>query len=110
EGTCSLKVAQKLCFIANCCLYKDPKSRPKMSEILSLVDHLIAVPSHATSPAPHFKSLTAVTAIKWKKGVKGKETHDDTKNKAERGSSDMQLTAAAHTPQKRSMKLLRSCF
>ncbi|GJR77065.1 probable serine/threonine-protein kinase PBL19 [Tanacetum coccineum] len=75
-----------------------------------IIDSRLEVPSHATSPAPHFKSLAVVTAIKWKKGVEGKKTHDDTKNKAERGSSDMQLSAAAHTPQKRSMKLLRSCF
>ncbi|GKD79854.1 probable serine/threonine-protein kinase PBL19, partial [Tanacetum coccineum] len=75
-----------------------------------IIDSRLEVPSHATSPAPHFKSLAVVTAIKWKKGVEGKKTHDDTKNKAERGSSDMQLSAGAHTPQKRSMKLLRSCF
>ena len=110
EGTYSLKSAQKLSFIADCCLSRDPKSRPKMSEILEMVNKLIAVPSQATSPAPHFKCLVTMTAFRWKKGVNGKKTRDDTKNKAERGSNDMQLRPAAHIPRKRPIKLLKSCF
>ncbi|PWA67015.1 protein kinase-like domain-containing protein [Artemisia annua] len=40
EGNYSLKSAQKLSIIANKCLSKNPKSRPKMSEVLGMVNQL----------------------------------------------------------------------
>ncbi|KAI3743435.1 hypothetical protein L1987_61144 [Smallanthus sonchifolius] len=43
EGKYSIKSAQKLSFIASRCLRKDPKSRPNMSEVLEMVNQLIAV-------------------------------------------------------------------
>nr|GEX22652.1 serine/threonine-protein kinase PCRK1-like [Tanacetum cinerariifolium] len=40
KGNYSLKSAQKLSTIANKCLSKNPKSRPKMSEVLGMVNQL----------------------------------------------------------------------
>ncbi|KAJ0624606.1 putative protein kinase RLK-Pelle-RLCK-VIIa-2 family [Helianthus annuus] len=50
EGNYPLKSVQKLSFIANCCLCRDPKSRPKMSEVLEMVNQLIEAPSQAVNP------------------------------------------------------------
>ncbi|KAJ0735698.1 putative protein kinase RLK-Pelle-RLCK-VIIa-2 family [Helianthus annuus] len=41
KGKYSLDSAQKLSLIANCCLSRDPKSRPTMSEVLEMVNQLI---------------------------------------------------------------------
>ncbi|MFS8012114.1 putative protein kinase RLK-Pelle-RLCK-VIIa-2 family [Helianthus anomalus] len=45
EGKYSLKSALKLSLIANKCLSRNPKSRPKMSEVLEMVNRLVAVES-----------------------------------------------------------------
>ncbi|XP_076895253.1 serine/threonine-protein kinase PCRK2-like [Bidens hawaiensis] len=47
EGDYPLKSAQKLSYIASCCARRDPKSRPKMSEVLEMVSQLIVVQSQA---------------------------------------------------------------
>ncbi|XP_024985813.1 serine/threonine-protein kinase PCRK1-like isoform X1 [Cynara cardunculus var. scolymus] len=52
QGKYPLKTAQKLSIIANKCLCKNPKSRPKMSEVLEMVNQLIGVGSEGTSPRP----------------------------------------------------------
>ncbi|XP_076893394.1 serine/threonine-protein kinase PCRK1-like [Bidens hawaiensis] len=49
EGDYPLKSVQKLSFIANCCLCRDPKSRPKMSEVLEMVNKLIEAPSEVVN-------------------------------------------------------------
>nr|GEX39205.1 probable NADH dehydrogenase [ubiquinone] 1 alpha subcomplex subunit 5, mitochondrial [Tanacetum cinerariifolium] len=40
----------ELSIIANSCLSSDPKSRPKMSEVLEMINQLIGVPTTATVP------------------------------------------------------------
>ncbi|KAL3715240.1 hypothetical protein ACJRO7_007039 [Eucalyptus globulus] len=40
-GTYHIKSVHKLATIANKCLYKNPKARPKMSEVLGLVDEIV---------------------------------------------------------------------
>ncbi|XP_076899763.1 serine/threonine-protein kinase PCRK1-like, partial [Bidens hawaiensis] len=45
EGKYSLKAAIKLSMIANKCLSRDPKTRPKMSEVLEMVNNLVATQS-----------------------------------------------------------------
>ncbi|GKC16528.1 probable serine/threonine-protein kinase PBL19 [Tanacetum coccineum] len=50
EDDYSLNSAEKLANIANCCLIRDPKSRPKMSEVLEMVNQLIEVTSQTTNP------------------------------------------------------------
>ncbi|XP_071720837.1 serine/threonine-protein kinase PCRK1-like [Rutidosis leptorrhynchoides] len=60
EGKYSLKSAQKLSIIANRCLSRNPKTRPKMSEVLEMVNQLIGGPTHTTSPAPPIKNPVPV--------------------------------------------------
>lgn len=67
ECNYSLNSAKKLSKIANKCLSKNPKSRPKMSEVLEMVNNLNVVPSQATSLAPPIKSVVQEVAIKLKK-------------------------------------------
>jgi len=40
-GHCSAKPAMKLAAIANKCLVRQPKSRPKMSEVLEMVQRIV---------------------------------------------------------------------
>ncbi|KAK9061421.1 hypothetical protein SSX86_018602 [Deinandra increscens subsp. villosa] len=51
EGKYPLKSALKLSMIANKCLSRNPKSRPTMSEVLEMVNQLVAVGSETTDPA-----------------------------------------------------------
>ncbi|KAK1411812.1 hypothetical protein QVD17_32591 [Tagetes erecta] len=89
EGKYSLKSAQRLSIIANRCLSRNPKSRPKMSEVLEMVNQLIGGPSQATNPAPH-TSLSPVVAIEPEKvfvgSLQGKKTVEDTTTKVEKQS------------------------
>ena len=81
EGNYSLKSAKSLLFIANKCLSMNPNSRPKMSEVLEMVNQLIGVQSQAANPAPPLKGLVRVVAIKVKEvlmcATKCKNTHKD---------------------------------
>ncbi|KAI7751353.1 hypothetical protein M8C21_023450 [Ambrosia artemisiifolia] len=56
EGKYSMKSAQKLSIIANKCLSKNPKARPKMSEVLEMVNELVGTTSEGPSPRPPPKS------------------------------------------------------
>lgn len=58
EGKYSMRTAQKLSIIANKCLCKNPKGRPKMSEVLEMVNELVGTPSEGTGPRPR-PSLTS---------------------------------------------------
>ncbi|PWA69274.1 protein kinase-like domain-containing protein [Artemisia annua] len=49
-GKYSFKSVQGLSIIANSCLSNDRKSRPKMSEVLEMINQLIGVPTTATMP------------------------------------------------------------
>ncbi|KAL8193358.1 hypothetical protein R6Q57_026939 [Mikania cordata] len=50
EDKYPLKSALKLSLIANKCLSRSPKSRPKMSEVLEMVNQLVGVQSETTDP------------------------------------------------------------
>ncbi|XP_076897333.1 serine/threonine-protein kinase PCRK1-like [Bidens hawaiensis] len=50
EGKYSLKTAQELSIIANKCLSTNPKARPKMSEVLEMVNRAVGNASEGTSP------------------------------------------------------------
>ncbi|XP_061345753.1 serine/threonine-protein kinase PCRK1-like [Gastrolobium bilobum] len=56
-----IKSAQKLAIIANRCLVKNPKSRPKMSEVLEMVNGIVE-PSSSASPKLPLKNVTRVEA------------------------------------------------
>lgn len=45
EGKYPLKSVQKLAIVANRCLVRLPKNRPKMSEVLEMVNQIIEAPS-----------------------------------------------------------------
>ncbi|XP_043699460.1 serine/threonine-protein kinase PCRK1-like [Telopea speciosissima] len=48
EGSCCIKSVQKLASLANKCLMKQPKSRPKMSEVVEMLGQIIAETSSAS--------------------------------------------------------------
>ncbi|KAM0068664.1 putative protein kinase RLK-Pelle-RLCK-VIIa-2 family [Helianthus debilis subsp. tardiflorus] len=52
EGQHSLKSAIKLSMVANKCLSRDPKSRPKMSEVLEMVNRLVAAQPDSVTGTP----------------------------------------------------------
>ncbi|KAI7724839.1 hypothetical protein M8C21_006953, partial [Ambrosia artemisiifolia] len=93
EGKYSLKSAQKLSIIANKCLSRNAKSRPKMSEVLEMVNQLIGGPSQATGPAPH-RSSAPVVAMEPKTAFAGPSRGQkmaavavtDTRTRVEKGS------------------------
>lgn len=60
EGSYSLKSAQKLAIIANRCLSKLPKSRPKMSEVLEMVNQVVEAAEITESPQQLMRSLMAI--------------------------------------------------
>ncbi|GLT67050.1 hypothetical protein SLA2020_393840 [Shorea laevis] len=52
EGQYCLKSAQKLASLANKCLMKNPKSRPKMSEVVDILGNIICESSSQDEGAP----------------------------------------------------------
>ncbi|XP_058082549.1 serine/threonine-protein kinase PCRK1-like isoform X2 [Magnolia sinica] len=63
QGQYNLKSAQKLAAVANRCLVRHPKMRPKMSEVLELVKRIVDS-SEMGSPQPPIRSLTPKDASK----------------------------------------------
>ncbi|KAJ0984002.1 hypothetical protein J5N97_002358 [Dioscorea zingiberensis] len=51
EGQYCTKSARKLVALANKCLMKQPKSRPRMSEVVVMLEHIIEMPNGKTIPA-----------------------------------------------------------
>ncbi|XWS55844.1 hypothetical protein CRYUN_Cryun09bG0035000 [Craigia yunnanensis] len=60
KGNCQLKSAQKLAIVANRCLVRNPKSRPKMSEVLQMVNRIVEASAGSGSPEPPLKTLSSV--------------------------------------------------
>ncbi|KAI3738286.1 hypothetical protein L2E82_28310 [Cichorium intybus] len=111
QGMCSMKSVQGLVNIANLCLHKHPRSRPKMSEVLELVNALIGVLSPATSPMQppipvnNITSKEVITSI-----TMDKKAQDDTKHEGEKVSINIQLTEPASVSPVHESKPLRSWF
>ncbi|KAL9684807.1 hypothetical protein QQ045_022248 [Rhodiola kirilowii] len=63
EGKYTLKSVQKLSIIANRCLVKNPKSRPKMSEVVEMINRIVEPSSHAL---PAFKDVVSYRKL-WMK-------------------------------------------
>lgn len=55
EGDFSLKSAQKLSSLANKCLTKNPKSRPKMSQVVEMLEQIIKDTSPEPEPEPELE-------------------------------------------------------
>ncbi|XVE76158.1 hypothetical protein DITRI_Ditri12bG0150900 [Diplodiscus trichospermus] len=64
NGKYQLKSAQKLATVANRCLVKNPKSRPKMSEVLEMVNRIVEASARSGSPEPLLKTLPSVETSK----------------------------------------------
>ncbi|XP_076893379.1 serine/threonine-protein kinase PCRK1-like [Bidens hawaiensis] len=78
EGNYPLESTRKLCVIANKCLSDNPKSRPKMSEVLEMVNQLITVPSQAKSSTSTQVPHVAVDPNKAYVGSsQGEKTNED---------------------------------
>ncbi|XP_022742779.1 probable serine/threonine-protein kinase PBL19 [Durio zibethinus] len=60
KGKYQLKSAQKLAVVANRCLVRNPKSRPKMSEVLEMVNRIVDASSRSGSPEPPLKTLPSM--------------------------------------------------
>ncbi|XP_076952276.1 serine/threonine-protein kinase PCRK1-like [Bidens hawaiensis] len=59
EGNYSLKSAQKLAAVANKCLLKQPRMRPRMSQVLEMVNHIVeADMASPETPLPPFKTAS----------------------------------------------------
>ena len=56
EGKYSLKSAKRLASIANRCLVRQSKSRPKMSEVLDMINRIVEM-TEVASPLTPLKSL-----------------------------------------------------
>ncbi|KAK7245112.1 hypothetical protein RIF29_39946 [Crotalaria pallida] len=91
------KSAQKLAVIANRCLVKNPKSRPKMSEVLEMVNGLLE-PSSGASPRLPLKSSVATL-----------EASRDTEKKNKKRSIDQKSGESNWFVRMWRPKLLRSC-
>ncbi|KAL4297004.1 hypothetical protein GQ457_12G010410 [Hibiscus cannabinus] len=61
KGKYQLKSAQRLAVVANRCLVRNPKSRPKMSEVLEMVNRVVEAAGSGT-PEPPLKDASTETA------------------------------------------------
>lgn len=55
-----LKSAHKLANIANRCLHRNPKSRPKMSEVLEMMNQIVDASTEAENPQQSSKNLPPI--------------------------------------------------
>ncbi|KAE8692491.1 Protein kinase 2A [Hibiscus syriacus] len=62
KGKYQLKSAQKLAIVANRCIVRNPKSRPKMSEVLEMVNQIVEASAGAIGPEPPLKVTPSVDA------------------------------------------------
>ncbi|XP_022747612.1 probable serine/threonine-protein kinase PBL19 [Durio zibethinus] len=60
KGKCQLKSAQKLAMVAKRCVVRNPKSRPKMSEVLEMLNQIVEASAGSGSPEPPLKTLPSV--------------------------------------------------
>ncbi|KAK8713728.1 hypothetical protein V6N13_148939 [Hibiscus sabdariffa] len=62
KGKYQLKSAQKLAIVANQCIVRNPKSRPKMSEVLEMVNQIVEASAGTIGPKPPLKTTQSVDA------------------------------------------------
>lgn len=68
EGQYCIKSVQKLISLANKCLMKQPKSRPKMSEVVEMLGHIIETSLPAVTEAEPVKEDVASSTESSKEG------------------------------------------
>lgn len=79
EGKYSLKSVQKLALIANRCLIKLAKNRPKMSEVLEMVNKIAEASTDTASPPLPLKNLASMDSSR-NSEAKNKRRLVDTKS------------------------------
>ncbi|XWS59654.1 hypothetical protein CRYUN_Cryun08bG0140600 [Craigia yunnanensis] len=57
NGKYQVKSARKLAAVANRCLIRNPKLRPKMSEVLEMVNRIVEASAESGSPEPPLRTL-----------------------------------------------------
>lgn len=97
EGKYPLKSVQKLAVLANRCLVRNPKNRPKMSEVLVMVNQIMGVQTETGSPLPPLRNLPSLETLR-ESEVKNKRRIVDLK------SGESGWFSRLWTP-----KLLRTC-
>ncbi|KAF3441867.1 hypothetical protein FNV43_RR15782 [Rhamnella rubrinervis] len=97
EGKYPFKSVQKLAVVANRCLVRQPKNRPKMSEVLEMVNQVMGVSTVTGSPQPRLKNLAPMETSR-EIEVKNKRRIVDSK------SGESSWFSRMWTP-----KLLRTC-
>ncbi|XP_031279060.1 serine/threonine-protein kinase PCRK1-like [Pistacia vera] len=97
EGKYSLRSVHKLATIANRCLVRNPKARPKMSEVLELVTKIIEGPTETGSPQLPLRNSTSM------------ETSRDSKTKNKRAKMESRTGECNCLTQKWRPKLVRTC-
>ncbi|KAK9289332.1 hypothetical protein L1049_007487 [Liquidambar formosana] len=96
EGNYTLKSVQKLAIVANRCLVRNPKSRPKMSEVLEMVNGIVEGSTGRGSPQLPVKSLAPT------------ESSKDAKTKNKR-SADLKIGESGWFIRMWTPKLARTC-
>jgi serine/threonine protein kinase len=96
EGKYPLKSAQKLAIVANRCLVRHPKNRPKMSEVLEMVNQIAEASTETGSPPLPLKSLAQV------------ETSVDTEPKNNKRNVDLRTGESGWFVRMWTPKLLRT--
>ncbi|KAH1090207.1 hypothetical protein J1N35_017464 [Gossypium stocksii] len=70
KGKYQLKSAQRLAVVANRCLVRNPKSRPKMSEVLEMVNRIVEASSTGPrTPEPPLNDVSLETARERKRRI-----------------------------------------
>ncbi|CAM8960422.1 unnamed protein product [Rhodiola kirilowii] len=97
EGKYTLKSIQKLSIVANRCLVKNPKSRPKMSEVVEMISRIVEPSIGNVSPQLPLKMSLRLES----------EGESDKRNSEKRTNSD--LGANSWLSRVWTPKLLKSC-
>lgn len=82
EGQYCIKSAKKLASLANKCLAKNPKSRPKMSEVVEMLGNMISETSSGNDSAPqHAKEIQDKNDEETKEEVDSCKQETNSRNK-----------------------------
>lgn len=96
EGKQVLKSAHKLSLVANRCLSRLSKTRPKMSEVQEMINQVVAASTGSGNPQPPLKSKD------------DKKTSEEN-HKGKRRLSDIKIMDSAWLLRVWSSKLVRTC-
>ncbi|KAI3474633.1 hypothetical protein Pfo_029815, partial [Paulownia fortunei] len=97
EGKQILKSAHKLSLVANRCLARLPKTRPKMSEVREMVNQVVEASTGTGNPQPPLKSKEQ------------KKTFEETESKGKRRITDMKIGDGGWIVRVWSSKLVKTC-